>query len=207
MSNGKEESVLDGKEKLTDEQLGKLYRKFSEVIKRINEGVINYEDAKDALQFIIVEGKSSDFLKVINKTHEIREIEYLIDCNARPFIPQGSTVEVHKKGGMWKWNPNISFYLSKKQKKGGYSKGNDLRKELENQPVLNANVLDYLLAHPELIPESWKSKITFFSGTIYRNSGSNLFVRYLYWHGFRWDWGNGWLGYNFNSDYQAALAS
>lgn len=213
MSNGKEESVLDGKGKLTDEQLGKLHRKFGEVIKRINEGVINYENAKDALQFIIVEGKSPDFLKVITKTHEIREVEHLIDCNSAPYVPEGFAVENHKKSGMWRWNPNISFYLSKEQKRGDYSIGKDLRKELEDQPVLNANVLEYLLDHSELIPESWKSNITFFWGTIYCNFDGDLFVRGLYWDGNRWghsdswNWGYRCLVCNFSSNRPAALAS
>jgi len=39
---------------------------------------------------------------------------------------------------------------------------------------MNANVLDYLLAHPELIPEDWKNKYVFFWGTIYRYSSGGL---------------------------------
>ncbi|MFZ2310509.1 MAG: hypothetical protein WAW11_03110 [Patescibacteria group bacterium] len=132
--------------------------------------------------------------------------EHLIDCDAAPFIPEGFTLVEHKKIGLWKWNPGIPFYLSKKQKKGSIT-GNDLKKELVDQPVLNANVLDYLLAHQELIPESWKGKAIFFWGTIYRNSDGRLYVRYLGWGGSEWYWYYRWLDDGFYSGRPAALAS
>jgi hypothetical protein len=131
----------------------------------------------------------------------------LIDCDAAPFIPDGWSVEEHKKGGFLKFDPTkISLCLSKKQKKGSIE-GNDLRKELINQPTLNANVLDYLLAHPELIPEEWKGKYIFFWGTIYRDSGGRLTVRCLYWGGSGWNEVYYWLDDGFSSDDPAAIAS
>jgi hypothetical protein len=149
----------------------------------------------------------ADVLKVIKGQAEIKTIERLIDCDANPFIPDGWSVEEHKKGGMFKFNPEkISLYLSKKQKKRSIE-GNDLRKKLANQPVLNANVLDYLLAHSELIPEEWKGKFIFFWGTIYRDSDGNLIVRCLFWYGSRWGWSYDWLDDGFNSGGPAALAS
>jgi hypothetical protein len=145
---------------------------------------------------------------VVNGPAVVIYPEHLIDCDASPFIPEGWTVEEHKKGGLYKFDSGkISLYLSKKQKKGGYSEGNDLRKELVNMPVPNANVLDYLLAHPELIPELWKGKAVFFWGTIYRISLGGLSVRCLYWLGSEWGWSCHWLGGNFSSDRPAALAS
>ena len=72
-------------------------------------------------------------------------------------------------------------------------RGTELREELKGKPVLNANVLDYLLKHPELIPEEWKGKAVFFWGTIYRDSRGNLCVRCLYWDGSRWYWSHNWL--------------
>jgi hypothetical protein len=149
----------------------------------------------------------ADVLKVIKGQAEIKITELLIDCDAAPFIPDGWSVEAHKKGGMFKFNAEkISLYLSEKQKKGS-TKGNDLRKELTNQPVLNANVLDYLLAHPELIPEKWKGKCIFFWGTIYCRSDGDLCVRCLHWDGSRWGWRYGWLAFDFGSGSPAALAS
>ncbi|HPT29693.1 MAG TPA: hypothetical protein PK526_02010 [bacterium] len=153
-------------------------------------------------------GILGEVLKVIKGQAEIRMIEHLIDCDAAPFIPDGWSVENHKPGGLFKFDPaKISLYLSKKQKKGDYSVGTELRKELGKMSVLNANVLDCLLANPVLIPEEWKGKAIFFWGTIYRSSGGSLCVRCLNWSGSNWNWNYSFLGDSFNSDSPAALAS
>jgi hypothetical protein len=199
-------SVVDIK-KLTDEQIGKLYRKANEIIRRSNEGTISFNDSIELIQKIIIEGKVPLFLDVVRGLAEIKYLEHLIDSDSAPFIPNGMSVEEHKKGGLFKFDPAKIFpYLSKKQKKGSIG-GHDLRKELANLPVLNANVLDYLLAHPELIPEEWKNKYIFFWGTIYSDSVGYLYVRCLDWNGSKWDWDCSWLDSDFNSDNPAALAS
>jgi hypothetical protein len=144
--------------------------------------------------------------KVILGHAEIKHIEHLIDCDAEPFVPNGWKVIEHKKGGQFKFDPKkIKLHLSKNQKPGKSIKGNDLRKELESELVLNANVLDYLLANPHLIPEEWKGKYVFFWGTIYRNSDGILYVRYLLWDGDRWRWSFLWLDRGWNDDDPAAL--
>ena len=43
-------------------------------------------------------------LKVIRGLAKIEEIEHIIDLDADPFIPDGSTVVEHHRGGQWKWN-------------------------------------------------------------------------------------------------------
>lgn len=142
----------------------------------------------------------ADVLKVIKGQVKNKIIERLIDCDVNPFIPYGWSVEEHKKGGMFKFNPKkFSLYLSKKQKKGTYI-GSELRKELHSKSVMNANVLDYLLAHPELIPEEWKGKKVIFWGTIYRDSTDLPCVRCLFWNGSGWDWDTRWLGGGFDFD-------
>ena len=86
-----------------------------------------------------------------------------------------------------------------------------MRKLLSSNSVLNVNVLDYLFKNPHLIPESWKkdekgnTRYIFFWGTIYRNSGGSLYVRYLYWYGSRWRWGYHWLVRDWDSDYPALV--
>lgn len=123
----------------------------------------------------------------------ITMMEYVIDCDASPYVPDGWKVEEHQKGGQFKFDVSrINLYLSAAQKKGSIE-GNKLRKELAEKPVLNANVLDYLLANPHLIPEDWKGKYVFFWGTVYRHSDGRLCVRYLYWDGDGWRW-SFWLG-------------
>lgn len=149
----------------------------------------------------------ADVLRVIKRQSKITCLEHLIDCDADPFIPSGWSVEEHKKGGLLKFDPDkISLHLSKKQKKGIIG-GHDLRKELSDKPIMNANVLDYLLAHPELIPEEFKGKNIFFWGTIYRHSDRSRGVRCLCWDGSQWGWSYDWLGNVFGSCSPAALVS
>ena len=137
--------------------------------------------------------------EVVIKTH-------IIDCDANPYVPDGWKVEEHIKGGELRWNPDeVELYLCDKQKSGTI-KGTELRKLLKGKPVLNACVLDYLLANPQLIPEEWKGKAVFFWGTIYRDSCGSLYVRCLCWGGGRWSWGDRWLGYGFGGDGPAALS-
>lgn len=111
------------------------------------------------------------------------------------------TVEEHIKNGKIEWNPKkVSLYISEKQK-SGYIAGNELRKKIKNP--LNANVLDYLLNNPHLIPEEWKqdeqgqTRYIYFWGTIYRDSGSSFCVRCLYWYGGHWQAGHFWLDGDF----------
>ncbi|MEI7620668.1 MAG: hypothetical protein WCJ57_03830 [Candidatus Falkowbacteria bacterium] len=150
-----------------------------------------------------------EVLAVMKKKATISYPEHLIDLGAKPFCPEGFSVEEHQGTGNWLFYlsaPLYRFYRSKKQIKGSIE-GNELRKELKGQKVLNANVLDYLLAHPDLIPEEWKNKNVFFWGTIYRNSLGHLCVRYLDWDGSSWHWLSGWLHYDFGSSNPAVVAS
>jgi len=136
----------------------------------------------------------------------IKVVKHVINCDADPFIPDGWDVKSHKKGGELEWDPQrIKLHLDEGQKDGRVIVGSDLRKKLADQPTLNANVLDYLLAHPELIPESWKDEHTPFWGTIYYDSVGNVVVRYLYWSDLGWDWGRRLLGYDWDSNYPAAI--
>lgn len=158
------------------------------------------------------EEKMRQFRQVLLGHASIHVIEHLIDCDAAPFVPDGWKVEEHQKGGAWKWSPTqVEFYLDKRQQGGKYIEGNKLRKALEGKNVLNANILDYLLKNPHLIPEDWKkdgngnTRYIFFWGTVYRDSDGNLYVRCLYWRDGRWRWSYGWLGSDWRSDRPAVV--
>ena len=168
-------------------------------------------EAKDFAVLAQSEEKLREVLTFVRGYSEIKQIDHIIDCDADPFVPEGWKVEEHKKMGQWKWGPTkVIFYLSENQK-NGHVEGNELRKELADKLVLNANVLDYLLVHPHLIPEEWKeddngnTRYIFFWGTIYRNSGGLLFVRCLYFVGGKCHWYYFWLGLGWDDNYPAAL--
>jgi hypothetical protein len=148
----------------------------------------------------------AQILPVLRGFGEVMIIKHIIDCDAKPFVPDGWKVEEHIKGGQFKWDSSqIEPYLDKSQKNGKSIVGNKLRELLAGKSALNANVLDYLLANTELIPEEWKGKYIFFWGTVYRHSDGRLYVRYLYWHGDGWSWYYYWLGYGFDGNDPAAL--
>lgn len=139
-----------------------------------------------------------DLLAVLRGNAEIRIVSHLIDCSAQPMIPEGWRIEPEDQiasrfQGELVWSPEkIRLHLDDAQKTGTIV-GNDLKKKLEGQLVLPANVLDYLIAHPALIPLDWKEKAVFFWGTIYRNSVGSAYVRFLDWDGGRWCWSDDWL--------------
>ena len=119
--------------------------------------------------------------------------QHVIDCGARPFEPSGLTVAPFRDQlpnrvcGQFVFDPaRIKLHLSPNQQGGKYMKGDKLKVELANEPALPANVLDFYLANPHLIPEEWKGKVVFFWGTVYRGSGGGLYVRCLCFHGGRW---------------------
>lgn len=153
--------------------------------------------------------------QLLSGNMELKVINHIIDCDKQPLIPyDGWKVEEHIKGGQFTWNPEkVKLFLSVNQKDGKSIEGNKLRKELKDEPVMNANLLDYLLDHPNLIPEEWKvdekgnTRYVFFWGTIYRYSGGYLCVRYLYFSGGRWEQGGFWLGSDFDGRYSACVSA
>ncbi|MBU0625486.1 hypothetical protein KKF05_04045 [Patescibacteria group bacterium] len=130
-----------------------------------------------------------------------------INGDADPFIPYESwTVEEHRPSGHLVWDPTqVQLYLSDGQKDDRNIFGHDLRQKLQHQPVLNANVLDHLIAHPHLIPKEWQSKNVFFWGTVYRDRNGDLYVRLLHWDDYRWRWSYCWLDVGWFGDLPAAV--
>src|SRR5690606_7878666 len=83
----------------------------------------------------------------------------------------------------------VVLHLSERQVNGKTIKGHELRRELDGKPVLNACVLDFLMANQSFVPDEMKrdakgnTVYTFFWGTIYRDSSGRLCVRCCYWGG------------------------
>jgi hypothetical protein len=118
--------------------------------------------------------------------------KHIIDLEAMPTSLHDSwKIEEHQGKGRWEWNPKeLELYLSAKQKIGRVE-GDKLRQRISHP--LNANVLDYLLKNPELIPDDWKGKYIFFWGTVYRDDGGGLHVRCIGWYSGGWRWSFQWL--------------
>jgi hypothetical protein len=147
-----------------------------------------------------------------------------IDLDKTPQLPfEGAIIENHACGGkviiekridgLYIDGKKIILHRSNRQLNGKYIKGDELREELTGKPVLNATVLDFLLEHKEYIPEDWKKDengntlYIFFWGTICRDSGRSLCVRYLCWRDGRWCQDYYWLGDGWYGDDPAAVSA
>lgn len=119
---------------------------------------------------------------------EVITTKHLIDLDAKPSTDCGSVKE-HTKGGQFEFDPTkISLHLDEAQQNGGEIVGKKLYKKLNGLPIFNANLLDFYLAHPNLIPENWKGKWVFFWGTIYVYYPGGPYVRCLSWNRRHWRW-------------------
>ena len=132
-----------------------------------------------------------------NRFVTLNETTIAVNRGAAPNLPfNGAVVEQHvgegwsilekRADGLYLDWKKIVLFLSKRQKNGKWLKGYELREELTDKPVLNANILDSILINTHLIPEDWKKdengniRYVFFWGSIFRNSGRGLCVRGLY---------------------------
>ncbi|MEI7742005.1 MAG: hypothetical protein WCJ29_05920 [bacterium] len=130
-----------------------------------------------------------------------------INLEAPPFVPRGWTVEEHRGTGelLVRDIPKIRLFTAETQKGPGIG-GAVLRKELAEKPVLNANVLDFLLKNPDLIPNEWQNSQVYFWGTVYRGKDGFVRIRMLHWDGRGWQEGFGMFGVFWFWNDQAALA-
>ncbi|MEK7567396.1 MAG: hypothetical protein AAB513_00540 [Patescibacteria group bacterium] len=109
----------------------------------------------------------------------------LVDLDVSPFVPEGWAVEEHKKGGHFRWDAS-KVMLSRKDP-GSDLEIDEIREGLRKETFFNANLLDYLLKNPHLIPDKWKEKYVLFWGTIYRDLPLEAFcIRCLCWNDGGW---------------------
>ncbi|MCI0563243.1 MAG: hypothetical protein MN733_32600 [Nitrososphaera sp.] len=154
----------------------------------VDWSLVDFEQA--GLQDLVIRDQQKagdEFLLFLQNGCRVQVIgEHIIDCDATPFVPDGLTIEEHKKGGQIWWNPaNFKPWLHPEQESGEVIAGHALREWGKEKPLYNACVLDYWLAHTEVIPLECKGKWTYFWGTIYRDSYGNLYIRCLRWRGER----------------------
>jgi hypothetical protein len=175
----------------------------------IKEGESQSEDGK-----LLNEETKKKILRNLEKVEQMKknldignipegDPEKQIDTAQTPKIPSWlSSIEENDTSlGTIEWDKEKykdSLFLSPEQIAKKSIKGEDLLTLIKKEkiPVLNANVLDYLLEHKEEIPDEWKGKIVYFWGTIFRNSDGNRNVRCLYWDGSSWDDNSNWLDYD-----------
>lgn len=145
-----------------------------------------------------------------------------IDLDAKPGLPfNGATVEKHIGGGkvviekradgLYIDGKKVILHRVVRQMNGKSIVGHELRKELDGKPVLNACILDFLMANQGFIPEDWKKDdagntiYIFFWGTIFRDSYGHLFVRDFCFLDGKWQQYCHWLNSDWYGHSPAAL--
>lgn len=148
------------------------------------------------------------------------------DLNADPTLPFAGAMFDGTKGSKHARQGEVEFeyrpdedelyvngrklvqFLSDKQIGGKVVRGYDLQAEAEANNPTNATLADFLYEHQEFIPKKFWNRAWFFWATIFSDSGGNLYVRYLYWDGGRWDRVCRWLDVGFGEHSpSASLAS
>ncbi len=107
--------------------------------------------------------------------------------------PLGYKISRHNGGDPLVWEPkNLHLYQNPAQQGEAVS----VRVLYEDLPddttLLNANVFDYLIKNPELIPEEWQQdedgsdRTILFPGTVYYDGDKNYFVRAMKFNAGKW---------------------
>lgn len=105
--------------------------------------------------------------------------KYIVDLDADPKTPfAGWRVVEHVKGGKFEFDPKkVKLYFTDAP---GDGRGHALREMMKDQPVYNANLLDFYLENTHLIPADWHNMHVCFWGTIYTDDQGRLCIRTLW---------------------------
>lgn len=178
----------------------------------------------EILPWILGDGKKffTDTLKKLGeefkKTQQVRVIsKNVIEVNlgaplTLPFVgvevaknTGGGWVRVErKKDVLYVDGKKVVLHLEEVQKDGKTMFGLDLSKALASLATLHPNILDALLEHTYLIPESLKvdekgkKQFMFFWAVEFSGAGGGRCVRCLYWGGGQWRAGYFWLRSRFD---------
>jgi hypothetical protein len=148
-----------------------------------------YEKGRDELPDINSIIEFSKRLRIGVSSQEAKR--FLRTVVADKYLPTmcDYTIVEHRNSSRIFQISEIKLYLDQRQQRERSIEGHELRELLSNQPVLNANDLEYLLGNQSDIPEDWKllsvgksiRTVTFW-GTLYKSKRDhNLYVRNLYW--------------------------
>lgn len=133
----------------------------------------------------LVEGRMlSRVGSVIKGTSEIVNTQYIaIDCSTQPTTPEGFVIHSSLNCGWFRWDSSkLKLFVSEEQKKSGSIRSLDLVKITKQFDLVPSNILDFLLLHPHLIPESWwgeHNQVGFWGTKFKCLKQDGMFVRYL----------------------------
>jgi hypothetical protein len=105
--------------------------------------------------------------------------KHVINLDSPPLVLEKRSLKEHRGKGLFKFSPS-AIKLAPVRVGKGTNQG--LHLWFLSKRAINANVLDYLLSHQELIPERWKGLRICFPGTTYVDKSDFTSVRALFWH-------------------------
>lgn len=124
----------------------------------------------------------------------MHEVAKNIDLDRNPVIPEGLSIELHKKQGLFVFDSikvKLTKLLHKESSRFDQNKMRKIFKKASGLDAFNTVLLDWYLGYPENIPDDWKGKRIFFWGTLYKDVNGTNFVRYLEWNKYKKSWHSG----------------
>lgn len=112
----------------------------------------------------------------------------MLSCNEQPDIPHGWEVVSHDTTLQRVWLEDIVLYTPSVLSDHELVLLRDIEAELEEQEanLLNATVLDKLLAKPEMIPADWMGFRVLFLGTKFLGANGHEAIRFLLYDDYGW---------------------
>jgi len=107
---------------------------------------------------------------------------HYIDTDKDPEIPKGYKIFRHQPGGMFQFDKEKISIIELRA-----TTVEDFLEKFVELKALNANVLDYLLDHFDIIPRDWYQSV-FFPGTVYLTDDGYHSVRFLHYDGEEYGW-------------------
>ncbi|TSC82744.1 MAG: hypothetical protein G01um101420_102 [Parcubacteria group bacterium Gr01-1014_20] len=126
------------------------------------------------------EGHTASDVRDFMLGHHVDLSRHVINCRAEPSKPEGWEIISHIRRKPIMWNPKgVKLWSAWDLHLGRPS---EMMEKFRGKPVLNGNVLDYLLKYPYLIPEDWNEAcLILFLATTYQDRKGNLAVGGI-WH-------------------------
>ncbi|MEK7570248.1 MAG: hypothetical protein AAB515_02305 [Patescibacteria group bacterium] len=104
--------------------------------------------------------------------------KHRVDLNVDPIVPEGYTVKVHRKGGIFYYDKErVAIYYAPVQAIGRSVGGAVFLEAFAGKEPFNACLFDYLLLHPEL-PRPIGLNLVFL-GTVFLDKWRKEHVRFL----------------------------
>jgi hypothetical protein len=123
---------------------------------------------------------ASAVLQVLRGRAKITPYEHLIDCRIEPKAPEGTGWILYNHSSSvayFPWDSSEVWLLNPEPMLGSEVQNLAWVQQWSPMP---ANVLEYLLAHQELIPPEWADTNVYFFGTTYVDGQERELVRCLF---------------------------